>query len=32
MLAAALANLDRVVRGGDPTDVVNGVAGVPRRR
>ncbi len=31
MLAAALANLDRVLRGGDPTDVVNGVAGVPRR-
>lgn len=32
MLAAALANLDRVLRGGVPTDVVNGVEGVPRRR
>ncbi len=26
-----LANLDRVLRGGDPTDVVNGVRGVPGR-
>jgi phosphoglycerate dehydrogenase-like enzyme len=32
MLAAALRNLDRVLRGGDPADVVNGVEGVPRRR
>jgi phosphoglycerate dehydrogenase-like enzyme len=31
MLSVALANLDRVLRGGDPTNVVNGVPGVPRR-
>jgi phosphoglycerate dehydrogenase-like enzyme len=31
MLASALHNLDRVLRGGDPRDVVNGVQGVPRR-
>jgi phosphoglycerate dehydrogenase-like enzyme len=31
MIASALANLDRVLRGRDPAYVVNGVAGVPRR-
>jgi phosphoglycerate dehydrogenase-like enzyme len=31
MIGAALANLDRVLRGGSPTNVVNGVDGVPRR-
>jgi D-3-phosphoglycerate dehydrogenase / 2-oxoglutarate reductase len=31
MIASALGNLDRVLRGGDPTDVVNGVTGVPLR-
>jgi D-3-phosphoglycerate dehydrogenase len=31
MLGRALENLDRVLRGGPPADVVNDVAGVPRR-
>jgi phosphoglycerate dehydrogenase-like enzyme len=31
MIASALANLDRVLRGRDPAHVVNGVRGVPRR-
>lgn len=32
MVASALDNLDRVLRGGAPEHVVNGVSGVPRRR
>jgi phosphoglycerate dehydrogenase-like enzyme len=32
MIAAGLANLARLLDGRDPTDVVNGVAGVPRRQ
>ncbi len=32
MLSSALHNLDRVLRGGAPLHVVNGVSGVPRRR
>jgi phosphoglycerate dehydrogenase-like enzyme len=32
MVASALRNLDRVLRGGAPEHVVNGVDGVPRRR
>lgn len=31
MVASALMNLDRVLRGGAPEHVVNGVSGVPRR-
>lgn len=31
MIVDALANLDRVLRGGDPANVVNGIRGVPRR-
>jgi phosphoglycerate dehydrogenase-like enzyme len=31
MIASALRNLDRVLRGGAPEHVVNGVEGVPRR-
>lgn len=31
MISSALRNLDRVLRGGAPEHVVNGVAGVPRR-
>jgi phosphoglycerate dehydrogenase-like enzyme len=31
MMTNALTNLDRVLRGGDPEHVVNGVDGVPRR-
>jgi phosphoglycerate dehydrogenase-like enzyme len=31
MVASALRNLDRVLRGGAPENVVNGVDGVPRR-
>ena len=31
MIAAGLANLARLLNGEDPTDVVNGVDGVPRR-
>jgi phosphoglycerate dehydrogenase-like enzyme len=31
MIAAGLANLDRLLRDEEPIDVVNGVAGVPRR-
>jgi hypothetical protein len=30
MVSSALMNLDRVLRGGAPEHVVNGVAGVPR--
>jgi phosphoglycerate dehydrogenase-like enzyme len=32
MVASALHNLDRVLRGGAPEHVINGVSGVPRRR
>jgi phosphoglycerate dehydrogenase-like enzyme len=32
MIASGLLNLDRVLRGGAPEHVVNGVEGVPRRR
>lgn len=32
MVTSALRNLDRVLRGGAPLHVVNGVSGVPRRR
>ena len=31
MIAMTLRNLDRVLRGGEPAHVVNGVSGVPRR-
>jgi phosphoglycerate dehydrogenase-like enzyme len=31
MISSALANLDAVLRGGAPTEVVNGIDGVPRR-
>jgi hypothetical protein len=31
MIGAALDNLARVLLGGSPTNVVNGVDGVPRR-
>ncbi len=32
MISSALRNLDRMLRGGVPANVVNGVEGVPRRR